>query len=79
MANLTKQGLHASLLDAMEFGFLAHEKGKNLQLAREEILPHIEALMNCDNLPTEILRVEFPSRHNGLKRAKITETTRGRG
>lgn len=57
---LTKQGLRESLDAAMEFGYKAHERGDNLDKARDEIRPHIEALVaNSDNLPTEILRIDF--------------------
>jgi hypothetical protein len=60
MSKLTQQGLEESLFDAMEFGYKARERNENIQKARSKIAPHIKALVeSCDNLPREILRIEF--------------------
>lgn len=64
-STLTEQGLSASLFDAMEFGFKAHERGDNLQKARSDIAPHVKAMIDsCGNLPREILRIEFRKAKN---------------
>jgi len=74
MAKLTQQGLSASLYDAMEFGYKACERNENIQMAHSKIAPFIEALVkSCDNLPREILRIEFGG---GRKKAKISRVLR---
>jgi len=77
MAKLTKQGFRSSLFEAMEFGYKACERGANIQMARESIAPFINTMAeNCDNLPKEILRIEFPKPGSRRRRAKITEALR---
>lgn len=74
MGKLTQQGLSASLFDAMEFGYKSCERHENIQMARSKIAPHIKALVeSCDNLPREILRIEFGG---GRKKAKISRILR---
>jgi hypothetical protein len=77
MAKLTKRGFSAWLFDAMEFGYKACERGENIQMAREKIAPFINTMADsCDNLPKEILRIEFPKPGGRRKRARITKALR---
>lgn len=61
-STLTKQGLQASLLTVLEFGFKCAERGENLESARANARPFIETLSKCGNLPDEILRIETRKR-----------------
>jgi hypothetical protein len=60
MSKMTKQGLEATLYTMLEFGFKCREQNHNLEWARSEVKAVIDRLVaESDNLPTEVLRVNF--------------------
>lgn len=54
---ITKQGLEASLLTAVEFGYRSCERNKNLQATMEEALPPIKSVVEKSGLVNEVLRI----------------------
>lgn len=54
---ITEQGLRASLLATLEFGYKACERGLNLQKAMSDCEPAIQQLIKAAKLPKEVLKV----------------------
>lgn len=72
MSILTRQGLRSSLYSAMEFGFKAHERGLNLEEARETIGHDVEVLCKTvTNCTDEILRIDFRGRAKKISRVRL--------